>query len=689
MGIVVKIRAVKLRITTAHGEFGFEFEFSRGLTVIRGSNSSGKSTLYNTLIYGLGMEELIGGKGEKVLNYAVKEYFLQGDSRITVEKSEVLVELENVSGHSVTLRRAIRDSVRQSKLMEVFDGAHLTQGTELGVPRPTYLFDSGSAQKQEGYFQFLEGFMGYQLPQVPATNGSMAKLYLQTIFAAFAVEQKRGWTDYIANIPFFGIRDARIRVTEFLLGLGVFERQAKRATLDADSVAIDSDWRKAYDTLRQAAVANGVVIEGLSATSVSMFNAENILLVKSDGKTKTSLRDKVSELRAEHHALEAKAEAYGKASGAEAIQELEFASSELQRLSVLHERATTNLTLQKAALDELHLLLAETSEDLERNKTALKLRNLGANMEIEVATDHCPTCHQAVDDTLLLGIVTGPQMDLSTNIDYLDSQRKMLQNQVNGAIEEIRQSEITVADLAARLAATHDYRNSLRGDVSTGAAESRAIVRRQIQIELELSNLQAFTAQVAVLMATFKAIAERLAANQAARRALPKEAYSDTDMSRISLFEKNFRGNASSFGYESAEIADIRISLDTLTPTLSELELREIMLPKAQTSLTADSSASDFVRLIWSYLLALYQTSATPGFKGQHPGLLLMDEPGQHSMRSASQRALLQLLITQRGLQAIVAASFDENESVFREATSGLEFELIQWEGKVIQPLVR
>lgn len=684
----MKIRALKLRITTAQGEFGFKFEFSRGLTVIRGSNSSGKSTLYNTLIYGLGMEELIGGKGEKVLNYAVKEYFVQGERRVTVESSEVLVELENASGRSVTLRRAIRDSVRQSKLMEVFEGAHLTEGTKLGTPRSTYLFDPGSAQKQEGYFQFLEGFMGYQLPQVPATNGGMTKLYLQTVFAAFAVEQKRGWTDYIANIPFFGIRDARIRVTEFLLGLGVFDRQAKRAALDADSVAIDSDWRKAYDTLRQAAVANGMVIEGLSATPVSMFDPATVLLVKSDGKTKVSLLDQVSNLRAEHHELGAKAEAYGKASGAEALQELEVASSELQRLSVLHERATTNLTLQKAALDELCLLLAEASEDLERNKTALKLRSLGAQIEIEVATDHCPTCHQVVDDTLLLGIVTGPQMDLNTNIDYLDSQRKMLQNQIKGAAEEIRRSEITVADVAARLAATHDYRNSLRGDVSTGVTESRAIVRRQIQIELELSNLQRFNAQAAALMITFGDISDRLAQNQADRRALPKEAYSDSDVTRISLFEKNFRGNASSFGYESAEIADIRISLDTLTPILSELELREILRPKVQTSLTADSSASDFVRLIWSYLLALYQTSATFGFEGQHPGLLLMDEPGQHSMRSASQRALLQLLIAQRGLQAIVAASFDENESVFKDATNGLEFQLIQWEGKVIQPLV-
>jgi hypothetical protein len=64
-----------------------------------------------------------------------------------------------------------------------------------------------------------------------------------------------------------------------------------------------------------------------------------------------------------------------------------------------------------------------------------------------------------------------------------------------------------------------------------------------------------------------------------------------------------------------------------------------------------------------------------------------MDEPGQHSMRSSSQHALLQLLSGEGRLQSIVAASFDENESVFREATAGLEFTLIQWEGKVIQPL--
>ena len=277
-------------------------------------------------------------------------------------------------------------------------------------------------------------------------------------------------------------------------------------------------------------------------------------------------------------------------------------------------------------------------------------------------------------------------MDLRTNIEYLDSQRRMLQRQINGSQEEIRQSEIAVADVSTRLAEKHDYRNSLRGDVSNGATESRAIVRRQIQIELELSSLEGFEVQAAALLSDLHTVAVRLANNQSARKALPKDSYSEQDLLRIGLFEKNFRSNASAFGYESAEIRDIRISADTLTPVLSDLELREI-IAKPKASLIADSSASDFVRLIWSYLLALYQTSSTRGFEGNHPGVLLMDEPGQHSMRSISQHALLQLLSGQGKLQSIIAASFDENESVFKEATAGLEFKLIQWEGKVIQPL--
>ena len=71
----MKIRAIKLRIATGEGEFGFSYAFTKPLTIIRAKNSSGKSTLFNSLLYALGMEELVGGRDERILTYAVKEYF--------------------------------------------------------------------------------------------------------------------------------------------------------------------------------------------------------------------------------------------------------------------------------------------------------------------------------------------------------------------------------------------------------------------------------------------------------------------------------------------------------------------------------------------------------------------------------------------------------------------------------------
>jgi hypothetical protein len=93
------------------------------------------------------------------------------------------------------------------------------------------------------------------------------------------------------------------------------------------------------------------------------------------------------------------------------------------------------------------------------------------------------------------------------------------------------------------------------------------------------------------------------------------------------------------------------------------------------------------VRLIWSYLFSLYQTSIEPQVRGNHPGLIMLDEPGQHSMAVNSQQALLKMLGEQRGLQSIVAASFDESEEVFQVATNGAVFELIEWDGRLIKPV--
>lgn len=676
------IRGIKFRATTNEGEYGFSFNFSRTLTIIRAKNSSGKSTLFNSLLYGLGMEELVGGKNEKVLPYALKEHIEYDERRIFVTASEVLLEIESRSGEVVTLRRAIRDSVRDSKLIEVFSCAHLTEGRALGVARPTYVHDGGGAKRPEGFHRFLEAFLGLTLPNVPTTNGGETKLYLQTVFAALAVEQKRGWTDYIANVPFYGIRDARTKVVEFLLGLDVFETNAARNRLNTESVEIDADWRKVFEDLRREANSLGAVIDGASPTPSVLFNESEASIMKLAGSLSVPLSEHISQLHAEYADLQRKAAEYHKASGVDAMHSVTTAMDELQGLSLLHERAIAHSAEQRVSLQDYEKLLAEATEDLERNKTAAKLRDLGAKHDVATAVDKCPTCNQSVDDTLLAEAVTGPQMDLATNIAYLDSQRRMLMRQIAGLKAGLQATQVRVSEFAARIANKRDLLIAMRGDVTSGASESKAIVRRQVQIEVEVEALERLQIKAIELFARLGQIALRMSANQAARRGVPKEAYSAEDLARINRFQLNFRANAGSFGYESAQIREVEIGKDTLVPCLAQMELREI-----RTDIKSDSSASDFVRLIWSYLLALHQTSATPLSPGNHLGLLMFDEPGQHSMAVDSQHALLKQLASETSLQSIVAASFDEAEEVFRQATEGVQFTLIEWDGKLLRPV--
>lgn len=676
------IRSIKLRAATVEGEFGFKFDFGRNLTIIRAENSSGKSTLFNSLLYGLGMEELAGGKNEQVLPYAVKEYVEFEGRRIIITASEVLVEVENHSGEIITIRRAIRDANRGSKLIEVFESAHLTDDQLLGASRPTFIHDAGSAFRSEGFHHFLEGFLGLDLPQVPTSKGGETKLYMQTIFAALAVEQKRGWTDYIANIPYFGIKDASIRVAEFLLGLSVFETATIRNRLNSEALNIERQWRDLALQLRTEAYSLGMVVDGVPTSPAALFEKASASILRRTDGSSVSLAGYVTQLRAEYSDLNLKADHFLGSSGVDTVNDIERAMTELQELSVRHERASASFAATKLGLREFQALLAEAREDLERNKTAAKLRDLGAERGIDTADDRCPTCNQEVEDTLLALAVSGPQMDLATNISYLKSQQRMLQRQISGLEAGSKEKEMRVKHIASEIARKRDVLAAMRRDVTTGTLESKGIVRRQVQIEVEVEALERLQAAADKTFSRLVEIAKLWSDNQTDKRALPKDAYTADDASRIAQFQTNFRRNATNFGYKSAPVNDIVIDVETLVPSLAQMTLREF-----RTDIKSDSSASDFVRLIWSYLLALYQGSSRSAIKGNHIGLLMLDEPGQHSMAVESQHALLALLASESELQSIVAASFDESEDVFRNATRGVPHKLIEWDGKLLRPI--
>jgi hypothetical protein len=214
---MLKIRAVKIEVNTSSGLFGARYEFTNGLNIIRGDNSTGKSSLFQTILYGLGFEELLGGKNEKTMQSALKDQveFPKGKYH-QVNQSFIYLEIENKE--IITIKRCVTSETRKAQLVDVFSGALITGGVETLPSRPMYIHDKGGASDDiYGFHLFLTEFLRWNLPEVINTKGELAKLYLQQIAPAFIIEQKSGWSDFFATLPYFGMRNTESRVVEFLL----------------------------------------------------------------------------------------------------------------------------------------------------------------------------------------------------------------------------------------------------------------------------------------------------------------------------------------------------------------------------------------------------------------------------------------------------------------------------------------
>lgn len=209
--------------------YGFEFQFNEGLNIIAGPNSRGKTTINTCVYYGLGMEELLGAHNEKALDKALKEEFtirLNEDDEEGVNykvlSSKVIIEIENDNKEIVCLERYIKANsadVKTTNIVVYYATLDLLK-TEGEVGQEVYFVNSrGNNEDPNGFYNWLSSFINVKLPIVSNSSRSdnYSPLYLQTIFSALFVEQTKGWSDFFATMPFFGITKAKEKIVEFLL----------------------------------------------------------------------------------------------------------------------------------------------------------------------------------------------------------------------------------------------------------------------------------------------------------------------------------------------------------------------------------------------------------------------------------------------------------------------------------------
>ncbi|GAG75715.1 unnamed protein product, partial [marine sediment metagenome] len=252
------LRIVQLRIdiTTTDGRFGATIPFHSGLNIIRGDNTTGKSTALECVLYCLGIEELLGGRNEKTMQSVLKDEVEGQNRKFTVIESTVSLEISN-GNEAVVVKRAVKSTSRDPRLIEVLKGPAISSPSNEYSSDFMFLHDPGAATDIEyGFHNFLETFMGVTLPLVEQFSGGERKLYLQCVFPAFYIEQKGGWSDFMATIPNFGIRGVKSRTAEFILGLDVIENIRKKQDLSQKKAELLGEWRSTYLSMVSIAKRN-------------------------------------------------------------------------------------------------------------------------------------------------------------------------------------------------------------------------------------------------------------------------------------------------------------------------------------------------------------------------------------------------------------------------------------------------
>ncbi|NVN96017.1 MAG: AAA family ATPase [Bacteroidetes bacterium] len=677
---MLKIRALKIEVNTTSGLFGAEYKFSNGLNIIRGDNSTGKSSLFQTIIYGLGFEELLGGKNEKTMQSALKDQVEFPRNKLhNITQSFVYLEIENKE--IITIKRSVASSSRKSQLIDVFYGAMLT-GENLALEsHQMYVHDAGGASDElYGFHLFLTEFLELNLPEVVTAKGDLHKLYLQQIAPAFIIEQKTGWSDFLATMPYFGMRNTEQRVVEFLLKLDVFENEKRKQQINSLKQNLSIRWQNLFYKFQNLAERTSGKLVGIenNPSIINSYGGIYISLIRDDKAI--TLADLNEIQKTDLSALEAQQIAtVGKNvnKNEEALNKL---NDDLNQVSLNFELLSPELNFDKEKLKQYEKQIVAVEEDLRKNKGALKVNKLGGDLPTETAKNICPTCEQDIKDSLLPSDIKQTPMRIEDNISYLDSQERMIRVYIEGQQKIIYEKETKLKEyqtIATELRQQiRDLKKELVQDErlpSVIEIEKRIDLKRKVEFfNKVLESFYTLIEDLRNLSSEYEKILNK-------ESNLPKDFFSELDRQKLATLKDNFIQLLRLFNYQSKPFDAIRISPETYLPVAQKTDAEQFY------NIKFDSSASDFIRCIWAYTTALLKTSII--YNTNHPRLLVFDEPKQQDMSKDSFRSFLTELSKFSNQQVILFASFENSDLSFAEATQGLPFSINKIDDLLIRPI--
>ncbi len=614
---MLKINRVRIEIQTENGLYGADETFNSGLNFLASEdNTCGKSSILAAIYYGLGFEEIIGGRGEKVLTSVYKASIEDDNVILTVLESRVYLEISN-GEDVVTIYRSAKLANRDSKLITIYYSDYECIYNTETVIENMYVHMPNAAVNEKGFHSFLEKFLHLELPLVPTSDGVQRKLYLQLVFSCMFIEQKHGWGDIFSGMPILGIREAKKRVLEFIMRLDTLNNEKMKEQLRFDESRIKSEWATLVQELFNCVNRETCTIVGIPLNPCILN--ENDLSGIHVFKNKVDIDEYIEELRKEYEKLKTVKPKI--VDNFDDLQlELEATEDDIifieNNIVALREKNEKEIVLIKVLENNLETI----QNDLQNNKDAARLRDLGAELNCLTSTNICPVCNQTIQDSLLPTINTASIMSIDENIRHLDAQKTMFSYALNSHKENKKEIENSIQNLQSKIFTLRRLAKSLRSDIySTDEDISETLVYKRIEIETKINSLKKMEEIILNRKRELLELSKKWRIYLERKEKLPKKKFSKLDEEKLKLLRTGFVSNLKSYGYKSvSNMQDIDISEETYLPIIEGFDMK------------FDSSASDNIRAIWAFTMSLLQTSKVKG--GNHPTVLIFDEPDQHSI---------------------------------------------------------
>ncbi len=598
----------------------------------------------------------------------------ENGTEIPVISSYVMLEVSNDRGQTCTLKREILGADAES-IITVYE-SDIESISNNG--RNLFIHLEGDTSRELGFYYWLAEFISWDLPLVPNNSGRESPLYPVLLFPLFFVEQKKGWSSIQATTPFhLQIIQARKRAFEFLMDMDINETvnsKAKNKKLIDD---VQEKWKQIYTQLESVAIRLDGKAQGVKDAPAATFDPFKLdILIEHQGNWQ-SLTSALIGLRADltQHVKASQPQV--------AEQKNESLLSKIRELNniVLQEDSKYEFLLNEISFVKNQITATEVRienlvDDKRKYEDLKKVKSFSILDDLPVLNNECPTCGREYSDHNVEIECSDDLMTLEESLEFIKSQITTFKSVLNSYKMQLDIKKIELSKLEKQI----DKHGADISRLKTELYSERNVLdeeslREKIRLENQITEYEKGLVAVGDFRSTFDILHNQYKHLISLRRNFPEHGFSQKDINKLDGLKTKVVKYLSEFGFSSFDPQLLEISQDTYLPTREGFDLG------------FDTSASDGIRIIWSYLISLF--SLREIFKTNHPGILIFDEPRQQEANKFSFTGLLKGASDAAKSGQIIFATSEE-EDVLKGALEGFKYTLHSYspsEGKILRKL--